>query len=69
MLGLGFHLGYNLIMSFFFESQPFGELIMSQTSKVDLIGWNEFYYSMFRGLFPTTLSLLFVKQYLKKVYL
>jgi hypothetical protein len=56
-------------MSFFFESQPFGELIMSQTSKVDLIGWNEFYYSMFRGLFPTTLSLLFVKQYLKKVYL
>jgi len=69
MLGLGFHLGYNLIMSFFFESQPFGELIMSQTSKVDLIGWNEFYYSIFRGLFPTTLSLLFVKQYLKKVYL
>ncbi len=69
MLGLGFHLGYNLIMSFFFESQPFGELILSQTSKVDLIGWNEFYYSMFRGLFPTTLSLLFVKQYLKKVYL
>jgi len=69
MLGLGFHLGYNLIMSLFFESQPFGELIMSQTSKVDLIGWNEFYYSMFRGLFPPTLTLLFVKQYLKKGYL
>ena len=65
MLGLGFHLGYNLTMSFFFESQPFGELIMSQTSKVDLIGWNEFYYSIFRGLFPTTLSLLFVKKYVK----
>jgi len=69
MLGLGFHLGYNLIMSFFFESQPFGELIMSQTSKVDLIGWYEFYYSMLRGLFPTLATLVCVKLLLKtKLY-
>ncbi|MCK0108842.1 CPBP family intramembrane metalloprotease [Flavobacteriaceae bacterium S0825] len=69
MLGLGFHLGYNLIMSFFYESQPFGELIMSQTSKVGLIGWNEFYYSMFKGLFPTMTTLVCVKLLLKtKLY-
>ena len=69
MLGLGLHLGYNLIMSFFFESQPFGELIMSQTSKVNLVGWNEFYYSMFRGLFPTIATLICVKLLLKtKLY-
>lgn len=69
MLGLGFHLGYNLIMSFFFESQPYGELIMSQITKVDLIGWSEFYYSMFRGLFPSAVTLVCVKLLLKtKMY-
>lgn len=61
MMGLGFHLGYNLIMSCFFESQPYGELIMSMTSRVNLTGWSEFYFSMFKGLFPPIATLLFVK--------
>ncbi len=65
MLGLGFHLGYNLIMSCFFEAQPYGELILAQISKVKLTGWNEFYFSIFKGLFPPLITLLFVKLYIQ----
>lgn len=54
MLGLGLHLGYNLVMSCFFESQPYGEIIFSQVSKTDLTGWNDFYLTMYKGLFPPT---------------
>ena len=69
MLGLGFHLGYNLVMSCFFEAQPYGELIMSMISKVELVGWNEFYLTMFKGLFPPVLMLVIVKLLLKtKLY-
>jgi hypothetical protein len=57
MLGLGFHLGYNLIMSFFFENQPYGELVFSQVSKLNLSEWNGFLFSIFKGLFPTILTL------------
>lgn len=65
MLGLGFHVAYNLTMSCFFEAQPYGELLFSVTSKIDLVGWNEFYLSMFKGLFPTIITLLCVKLLLK----
>lgn len=65
MLGLGFHVAYNLIMSCFFESQPYGELLFSVISKIDLVGWNEFYLSMFQGLFPSIVTLLCVKLLLK----
>jgi len=65
MLGLGFHLGYNLIMSCFFEAQPYGEMIMSITSKVDLVGWSDFYLTMFKGLFPPIATLVCVKLLLK----
>jgi hypothetical protein len=61
MLGLGFHLGYNLVMSCFFESQPYGELLFSVTSKIELTHWTGFFYSFFKGLFPSLATLLFVK--------
>jgi len=69
LLALGFHVGSNLTMSCFYESQPYGELIFSAISKVDLVGWNEFYLSLFKGLFPALATLLFVKLLLKtKLY-
>lgn len=61
MIGLGFHLGYNFIMTCFFESQPYGELLFSQITKINLEGWNEFYLSLFKGLFPPFLMYLYVK--------
>lgn len=61
MIGLGFHLGYNFIMTCFFESQPYGELLFSQIAKINLEGWNEFYLSLFKGLFPPFLMYLYVK--------
>jgi len=65
LLALGFHVGYNLTMSCFFESQPYGNLLFSMTSKIDLVGWNEFYLSLFRGLFPSIVTLVTVKLLLK----
>ena len=65
MLALGFHLGYNLIMACFFEAQPYGELIMTQVSKGDLTGWYAFYFSMFKGLFPSIFTLVCLKLLLK----
>ena len=61
MLGLGLHVSYNLVMSFFYENQPYGQLLFTQLSQVNLTGWDEFYYSMFRGLFPSVCTLLCLK--------
>lgn len=52
MLGLGFHLGSNLLMSCFYESRPYGEILFSLTSENELTGWTGFFYSFFKGLFP-----------------
>ena len=69
LLALGFHAGYNLIMSCFFEAQPYGEIFFSATSRTDLTEWNRFYFSMFRGLFPSIATLLCVQLLLKtKLY-
>ncbi len=69
LLALGLHTGYNLVMSCFYESQPYGEILFSTISKIDLIGWNKFYYSMFRGLFPPLAMFLCVHLLLKtKLY-
>ncbi len=65
MLALGFHVGYNLTMSCFFESQPYGELFFSITSKTELTHWSGFFYSFFKGLFPSMMTLICVKLLLK----
>jgi len=61
MLALGFHLGYNLIMTFFYPSQPYGELLFTELSKIELSEWNKLYYSLFKGFFPSIITLAFVK--------
>jgi hypothetical protein len=65
MLGLGFHLGYNYIMSIFYENQPYGELIFQEVSKIHLEDWNWLFYHIPKGLFPSILTFIFVKFYLK----
>ncbi|MCZ4409149.1 CPBP family intramembrane metalloprotease [Cryomorphaceae bacterium 1068] len=65
MLGLGFHLGVNMMNSFFFESQPYGELIFRVVSKTPLADWDAGAFSLFKGFFPAILSLLFVKYILR----
>ena len=65
MMGLGFHLGYNFLMSLFYENQPYGQLIFHEVSKISLADWNWLFYNIPKGLFPTILTFIFVKQYLK----
>lgn len=62
MMGLGFHLGVNFVNTCFFESQPYGELIYEAVSKIELRDWNWLYFSLFKGLFPSIVTLIFVKQ-------
>lgn len=59
-LALGFHLGYNLVMTFFYTSEPYGELIFTELSKVELSELNGLYFSLFKGLFPSIMTLTFV---------
>ncbi|WP_405208011.1 CPBP family intramembrane glutamic endopeptidase [Aquimarina sp. LLG6339-5] len=61
MLGLGFHLGVNLMNTLFFESQPYGELIFKAISKTQLIDWSWLGFNLFKGLFPAIMTLFFVK--------
>lgn len=64
MMGLGLHLGVNFINACFFESQPFGELFFQKISSIDLRDWHWLYFNLFKGLFPSIMTLLLVKQYL-----
>jgi membrane protease YdiL (CAAX protease family) len=57
-LGLGLHVGYNMVMSCFYESQPYGEMFYSELSRVDLSESAQSFYSIFRGLFPSLTTLL-----------
>lgn len=61
LMPLGFHLGWNLVLSFFFPSQPYGEIIFSEISRVDLSEWNGLFFSIFKGLFPSLITLAFVR--------
>lgn len=65
IMGLGFHFGYNIMMSCFFEAQPYGELLFSQLARTNISEWNGFFFSLFKGLSPSILTLLFVKQYVR----
>ena len=64
-MALGFHLGWNLVQTCFFKSQPYGELIFQEVSKTNLTDWNWVFYNLPKGLFPSILTLVFVKQYFK----
>ena len=55
-LGLGLHVGYKMIMSCFYESEPYGELLFKEISSADLTDPMASYYSIFRGLFPTAMT-------------
>ena len=58
---LGFHLGFNFLMTLFYTSQPYGELLFTEISSAHLSEWNELYFSVFKGLFPSIATLIFVK--------
>lgn len=67
MMALGFHLGYNFLMAMFYQSPPTGELIFQELSKIDLRDWNWLFYNIPKGIFPSLMTLIFVKQYVKYV--
>ena len=60
-LALGFHLGYNLLMTMFYESMPYGELIFQELSKTKLVDWDWLLFHLVKGLFPSVITLVFVK--------
>ncbi|WP_298421315.1 CPBP family intramembrane glutamic endopeptidase [uncultured Kordia sp.] len=66
MLGLGFHVGVNLCNTFFFKSQPYGELILKAINKIQLADWSWLGFNLFKGLFPAIMILLFVKLVFRK---
>lgn len=65
MLGLGLHVGVNFINACFFESQPYGELVLQKVSSVNLKDWNWLYFNLFKGLFPSIVMLICVKLLLR----
>jgi len=62
-LGLGLHFGYNLFMSCIYPSAPFGELLFRITDQLELSEWQQFYYALFTGFFPTVLTFVLIKVY------
>lgn len=65
MLALGFHLGYNFLMTLFYESSPYGQLIFVELFKTSLIDWSWLFYNLIKGLFPSIATLIFVKLLIK----
>ncbi|MDT7833520.1 CPBP family intramembrane glutamic endopeptidase [Flavobacteriaceae bacterium S356] len=61
MMPLGFHIGYNLTMSLFFENQPYGELLFKEISRIHLSEWNGFLLLLFKGIFPSIVTVIAIK--------
>lgn len=64
-IGLGFHLGNNFIMSCFYPSPAYGELILSEVSGVSFRDWEWLYFGVLKGFFPAILTLFFLKRILR----
>ncbi len=64
-LGLGLHVGSNMLMSMFYPSSAYGELLFSEISSVSLEGWIGLFYSLFKGFLPAVLTLLCLKILIK----
>lgn len=65
LMPLGFHFGWNLMQACFYETTPYGELIFQEISSIPLSEWNNLFFSIFKGLFPPIMTLIFVKTLLK----
>ncbi len=65
LFALGLHLGSNLVLTLFFPLQPYGELLFTELSRVDLTEWHRLYYSIFKGFYPPIMTLIFLKLLLK----
>ncbi len=65
MLGLGFHLGYNFLMTFFYESYPYGELVFIELSKTSLQDWDWIFFNLSKGLLPSIITLVCVNYLIK----
>ncbi|WP_417364548.1 CPBP family intramembrane glutamic endopeptidase [Galbibacter sp.] len=66
MMPLGFHFGWNFIITLFYDAQPYEHLIVKETAKIELSAPYNTYYSLFIGLTPALVTLIFVKNIIKK---
>ncbi len=66
MMPLGFHFGWNFITTIFYEAKPYGHLIFIENSKIQILEPYNTYYSLFIGIAPALLTLIFVKLLSKK---
>lgn len=66
MMPLGFHIGVNMIQTFYLPNQPYGELLYSITGVAELNDWIELLIALFTGLGQPILMLLSVKYMIKK---
>ena len=65
LMALGFHLGHNLLMTLFYESAPYGELMFTEISKTNLRDWDWLIYNLAKGIFPSIITLICVKLLMK----
>lgn len=61
MMPLGFHIGYNMTMTLFFENQPYGELLFTEVARTQLLGWSGFFFSLFKGFFPSIVTIILIR--------
>ena len=64
-MGLGFHLGVNMINVIFYKSQPYGELLFSEVSRGEISEWNNFLVVIFKGLFTSVVTFVCLIFYFK----
>ncbi|MFD2823191.1 CPBP family intramembrane glutamic endopeptidase [Lacinutrix iliipiscaria] len=65
LFALGLHIGSNMILTLFFPSQNYGEILFTELSRVHLTEWNEFYFSLFKGFYASAMTFLFLRLILK----
>lgn len=65
-LPLGFHLGWNFISTLFTETVPFGELILRNTSSIEISEVSNLMFSISNGLIPPMAVIIFVNWWMNK---
>ncbi|WP_431157804.1 lysostaphin resistance A-like protein [Winogradskyella poriferorum] len=65
-LGLSLHVGINLMNTFFFASQPYGELVFMEVSREALTEGYNFLFLIAKGLFPSLVTLICAKSFFKR---
>lgn len=67
IMPLAMHTAWNFVLTLFYETQPYGELLFEGNANMSMNEWTSLALSLFKGIFPPLLMWICVRYYLRTI--